>query len=442
MPDPRRHLPSVGRLLREAGREGSPLAAWAARQVLAEARGGEEVPDQTELLARLAKLLLVAGPEPVRVLNLTGVVVHTNLGRSPLSRLAARAAARAGEGYTDLEMDLGSGRRDTRLAHIHPFLDLLTGAEAHLVVNNNAAGVFLALAALAKGREVVISRGELVEIGGSFRVPEIMAASGARLVEVGTTNRTHPADYERAIGPETAAIMRVHPSNFRQTGFVTSPSLPELAALAHQRGIVLLDDLGSGSLLPLPGGEPTVAERLRGGSDLVFFSGDKLLGGPQAGLVAGRRQLVETLYHHPLYRAVRADKMVIAALRATLYQTLEEPSAIPARAMLAADPPLLRERAQDLARALQERGVAARLVPHEGRAGGGSLPEVPLAGWAVAPLSPLAPQDAQARLRLGRPAVLAVVEEDVLLLDVRTLPADEVPDAADAIAGVLAPASP
>lgn len=434
MSDARRRLPAVTRLLALVGGQGSRLATTAAREVLAEARRSGEVPDLVTLQGRLAERLASLGPGLAPVLNATGVVIHTNLGRAPLSEAAVQATKRAAAGYSDLELDLESGRRDSRLRHSRLFLSLLTGAEDHLVVNNNAAAVFLALAALARDREVIISRGELVEIGGSFRVPDIMAASGARLIEVGTTNRTHLKDFAQAITPHTAAIMRVHPSNFRQTGFVTSPELTELAALAREKQIALLDDLGSGSLLPLPGGEPTVAERIGGGSDLVFFSGDKLLGGPQAGIVAGKKTLVERLYTHPLYRAVRADKMTLAALRATLYDTLEGPLRVPVYRMLTEPDEKLRQRAEELAARLAERGVKGVPVAHAGRAGGGSLPEVALPGWAVRLEVPVSAQDAQAALRRARPAVLGVVSADALLLDVRTLTAGDL----DAVAWAVA----
>jgi len=443
MADIRRRIPSVQKVLRAATLTGNPLVTHLAGEVLEEERrrlsaDGQTVHSVEEIAAEISRRVQRWGPGLAPVVNATGVVVHTNLGRAPLSRQAAKAAHEAATGYTDLEVDLESGRRSSRLDHVSLFLKLLTGAEDHLVVNNNAAGLFLALFEFAKGREVVISRGELVEIGGSFRIPDIMAASGARLVEVGTTNRTRLADYARAIGSETAALMKVHPSNFRQTGFVESAALSELKRLKDGKGIILLDDLGSGSLLGLPGGEPTVRERLAGGSDLVFFSGDKLLGGPQAGIVAGRAELISRMRLHPLFRALRPDKMTLAALRATLYETLVSPGETPVRAMLTVDGEALRKRAVRLRALLRRRGVASHVVPREGASGGGSLPEVPLPGWAVAPeADPRRAGEIQRRLRLGSPAVLSVVDGGSVILDVRTVSDEALPHLADAVARSL-----
>ena len=265
----------------------------------------------------LAELARAAAPSLRRVLNATGVLVHTNLGRAPLAEAALARVVEVGGGYSNLEYDLERGERGSRQDHLAPLLARLTGAEAALVVNNNAAAVLLALAALAEGREVVVSRGELIEIGDGFRIPDVLARSGARLVEVGTTNRTRAVDYERAIGPETALLLRVHQSNFRVVGFSELPRLAELAEIARRHELPLVDDLGSGALVRV-GDEPTPAESLRAGADLVCFSGDKLLGGPQAGIVVGRADLVERLRRHPLQRALRADKLTLAALEGTL----------------------------------------------------------------------------------------------------------------------------
>jgi L-seryl-tRNA(Ser) seleniumtransferase len=321
-----RDLPSVDRLLADERLAGEPheLAVSAARSVLERAReeiraGREPGPLVDAVLDELAR---TRRPRLRRVLNATGVLVHTNLGRAPLAREALDRVVEVGGGYSTLEYDLGRGARGSRQDHLAPLLGALTGAEAALVVNNNAAAVLLALAALAEGREVVVSRGELLEIGDGFRIPDVLARSGARLVEVGTTNRTRAVDYERAVGPETGLVLRVHQSNFRVVGFSERPQLSELAEVAKRVGLPLVDDLGSGALAPI-GDEPTPAESLRAGADLVCFSGDKLLGGPQAGIVVGRADLVERLRRHPLQRALRADKLTLAALEGTLALALD-----------------------------------------------------------------------------------------------------------------------
>ncbi|HXG76020.1 MAG TPA: L-seryl-tRNA(Sec) selenium transferase, partial [Gaiellaceae bacterium] len=321
-----RDLPSVDRLLADERLAALPheLAVAAARAVLERAReevraGRDPGPLPEAVLAEIARSLR---PSLRRVLNATGVLVHTNLGRAPLGAQALARVADVASGYSNLEYDLERGERGSRQDHLAPLLRRLTGAEAALVVNNNAAAVLLALAALAEGREVLVSRGELIEIGDGFRIPEVLERSGARLVEVGTTNRTRAADYERAARAETAAILRVHQSNFRVVGFAERPRLAELAEVARGHGLALVDDLGSGALRAL-GDEPTPAESLRAGADLVCFSGDKLLGGPQAGVVVGRADLVERLRRHPLQRALRADKLTLAALEGTLLAQLD-----------------------------------------------------------------------------------------------------------------------
>ncbi|MDA8346791.1 MAG: L-seryl-tRNA(Sec) selenium transferase [Thermaerobacter sp.] len=367
------------------------------------------------------------------VINATGVVVHTNLGRAPLARTAAQAAADAAARYVDLEFDLEEGRRGSRQDHLEPLLCRLTGAESALVVNNNAAAVFLVLATLARGREVVLSRGELVEIGGSFRIPDVMAESGALLREVGTTNRTHLRDYVEAVGPETAALLRVHPSNFRQIGFTARVNGDELAKAARAAGVLFLEDLGSGALLPV-GDEPTVGSVLESGADLLTMSGDKLVGGPQAGIILGRRDLVERLRKAPLYRALRPDKMTVAALAETVRLYLRgEEMAVPVYAMLAAQPHALRRRAQALRRRLRGLGVDSALVPLYGRAGGGALPESPLPSYGVA-LAHDSPDDLHHRMRLGDPPVIGRIEEDRLVLDVRTVLAHQEDALARAVA--------
>src|SRR5436190_7378568 len=304
-----RDLPSVDELARTSD---DPLAVEAARVVLARARehirAGADPGDLGEQLR--AELRAARAPRLRRVLNATGVIVHTNLGRAPLAAAALEQVAGAARGYSNLEYDLEVGSRGSRQTHVAELLHRLTGAEAALVVNNNAAAVLLALAALAEGREVLVSRGELIEIGDGFRIPDVLVRSGARLREVGTTNRTRAADYERAIGPETAVLLRVHQSNFRVVGFTEHPSVPEPAAVARRHDLPLVDDLGSGVLVHLED-EPSAKESLAAGADLVCFSGDKLLGGPQAGIVVGRADLVERLRRHPLQRALRADKLTL-----------------------------------------------------------------------------------------------------------------------------------
>jgi L-seryl-tRNA(Ser) seleniumtransferase len=365
------------------------------------------------------------------VINATGVVLHTNLGRAPLACEAVAAMDRA-TGYCNLEYDLERGTRGHRHDLVEDLLRQVTGAEAGVVVNNNAAAVLLALAALARGREVVVSRGELVEIGGSFRVPEIMAQSGCTLREVGTTNKTHLADYERAIGPETALLMRVHTSNYRILGFTAAVATDELVALGSRHGLPVLEDLGSGCLVDLgPLGlerEPTVQEVVAAGVDLVTFSGDKLLGGPQAGLLVGRREAVAACARHPLMRALRPGKATLAGLEATL-ALYRDPGAAPRRvpvlAMLAQDPRELRARAESMAAGLRSalaEGARIEVKQENSQVGGGSLPLQKLPTWVVVVrregggVSRL-----EAALRRYRPPVIARIQEDALLLDPRTL---------------------
>jgi L-seryl-tRNA(Ser) seleniumtransferase len=378
------------------------------------------------------------------VVNATGVVLHTNLGRAPLAPGAVAAVAAAARGYTDLELDLGSGRRGDRLGPVAAKLAALSGAEAGLAVNNNAAAVLLALDTLARGRQAIVSRGELVEIGGSFRVPEILARAGVRLVEVGTTNRTHRADYEAAIGPDTALLLKVHRSNFEQRGFVAEVALPELAALARSRGLPLVEDLGSGTLVRLAGlpAEAFAPDRLRQGADLVCFSGDKLLGGPQAGLVLGRADLVEAMRSNPLARALRLDKLSLAALDWTLTAHLDGRAEreIPVLRQLAATPAALEARAQRLAaRLAQVAGAAARIevVAAPGPVGGGSLPGVSLPGFAVAVETGLGPERLAARLRAAPVPVVGRIHDGRLLLDARTLLDGDDDAVAEAVAAAL-----
>jgi L-seryl-tRNA(Ser) seleniumtransferase len=451
MQDELRALPSVERLLqteplRSAAAQGPrALAVAAARRELeqcrAAIRAGDGGPPSPETIAARAASALqreeraTLGP----VINATGVVVHTNLGRAPLAFEALEAIDRAASGYSNLEYDLAAGTRGSRQAHVEALVRELTGAAAAMAVNNNAAAVLLALAATAHGREVVISRGQLVEIGGSFRIPEILAASGARMVEVGTTNRTRLDDYERAIGPDTAALMRVHASNFRTVGFTADVALPELAALARERGMLVIDDLGSGVLRRDPaldavlGDEPAASESIAAGADIVCFSADKLLGGPQAGIAAGTEAAVALMRAHPLARAVRIDKLSLAALAATLRLQRDPRRAardIPVVQMLAAPRAELDARAERL-RAGIEAGAAGRadvrVVAAAGRAGGGSLPLLELEGPAVAVGSAgVGANELHARLRAGDPPIVARVRDGAVVLDPRTIAEVEV----------------
>src|SRR5829696_7752645 len=348
-----RDLPSVDELARGVD---DPLAVEAARLVVDEARAAIRAgADPGDLRVRLAEeLQSLRAARLRRVLNATGVVVHTNLGRAPLAKEALDEVLQTAGGYSNLEYDLESGARGSRQDHVAGILRRLTGADAALVVNNNAAAVMLALAALAEGREVLVSRGELIEIGDGFRIPDVLARSGARLREVGTTNRTRAADYEPAIGPDTALLLRVHQSNFRLVGFTEQPTTTQLAQVAKRAGLPLVDDLGSGVLLPpditvVLGDEPSAKEALAAGADLVTFSGDKLLGGPQAGIVVGRADLVEQLRRHPLQRALRADKLTLAALEGTLTLYLDAPERVPVLRMLAEEREGVRARADRLA---------------------------------------------------------------------------------------------
>jgi len=421
-----RDLPSVDELARGVD---DPLAVDAARSVLERAR--EEIragADPGDLGARLSEELRAArAPSLRRVLNATGVIVHTNLGRAPLAAEAIAQVVEAARGYSNLELDLRDGVRGSRQDHVAAILRRLTGAEAALVVNNNAAALLLALAALAEGREVIVSRGELIEIGDGFRIPDVLARSGARLVEVGTTNRTRARDYERAAGPDTALLLRVHQSNFRVVGFTELPSVAELAAVAARRGVPLVDDLGSGVLasdtLSLAWSEPFARESLGAGADLVCFSGDKLLGGPQAGIVVGRGELVERLRRHPLHRAVRADKLTLAALEGTLRVYLDAPERIPVLRMLREEGESVRARAERLASL-----VGATVEETVARVGGGALPLAELPSFACAVEERLA-----APLRTGEPPVVGIVRDGKLLLDCRTLADDEIDEVAAAV---------
>lgn len=418
-----RQLPSVDRLAQSIG-DGGPLCIGAARQVIDDVRrdvlsGGLPALPDLEALAR-DRLALLRGGRLRRVLNATGVVVHTNLGRSAWSE-AARDAAVAAMGATNLEMHLETGARGGRLDAVDALLRHVTGAEAGIVVNNCAAAVLLALTALAVGREVVVSRGELVEIGGSFRVPDVIASCGARLVEVGTTNRTRASDFAVAIGAETALLLRVHPSNFQVIGFTEAPDRAELARAAHEAGLPLLEDVGSGSIDGVH--DEAVRDVLAAGVDLVMFSGDKLLGGPQAGFIVGRRAQVAALRRHPLYRALRVDKVTLAGIEATLAAHARG-ELVPTLSRAAAGRPELMARAEAWAAALRGLGVEAEAVDAEGTIGGGALPGSRLEGAACV----LRGHDAgrlAARLRTGPRPVVGRVKDEAVWLHPRCVDAED-----------------
>jgi L-seryl-tRNA(Ser) seleniumtransferase len=421
-----RRLPAVDAILRDPRCVSLPREA-----VVAAARGALEslrsrisagtvfdIPDIAGQVSETVRALIAGQMRPVW--NATGIVLHTNLGRAPWSPLAIEAVARTAGGYCNLEIDLESGDRGGRAAGALALLRHLTGAESALIVNNCAAAVLLALTALASGREVVTSRGELVEIGGSFRIPDVVTACGARLVEVGTTNRTRLSDFEGAVRPETAVLLRVHPSNFRVIGFTEAPSRPDLIALARSRGLGFVEDIGSGSLQGA-WDEPSLREAVTDGADVVLFSGDKLLGGPQAGIAVGRADAINRMAKHPMYRALRVDKSILAAVEATL--------AVHARGemtevdrMLSMSPVELAERADRLQAALGAIGIASDRRQDRSFVGGGSLPghSIPaeVVVLAVGGASALARE-----LRRGTPSIVARVADDAVLLDPRTLPA-------------------
>jgi L-seryl-tRNA(Ser) seleniumtransferase len=364
------------------------------------------------------------------------VVLHTGLGRAPLPERAAKAALRAAVTYTDLEVDRLTGKRGKRSTRAETLLTALTGAGAALVVNNGAAGLLLAFAALARRKEVLVSRGELIEIGGEFRIPDILAASGATLVEVGTTNRTRLTDYRAALGPKTAVVLKVHPSNYRVVGFTAAPAAASLGALARKAGVPFVFDLGSGLLERYPGvpeDEPSAAEALRDGADLVVFSGDKLLGGPQAGIVLGRADLIERLRRHPIARAVRVDKVQVAALEAVLaLYARGEQDALPVWRMLREPAESVKQRAERLAEALDGELEGAHVVASKAAVGGGSMPGYAVPSWAVELRVP-DPVAFAARLRTGRPSVFCRTGDRGVLFDLRTVREAELPDLVRAI---------
>ena len=437
-----RRLPAIDRVVRGLGPDTPSTAATnAARSAVEDARrlvmSGEPPPSLESVIENAKRLLRERGTAFLQpVVNATGVLIHTNLGRVPLGSDQLAAVTRVAGGYSNLEYDLENGRRGSRYAHATRLLYELTGAEASLIVNNNAAAILLVLAALCRDREVIISRGELIEIGGEFRIPDVMEASGARLVEVGTTNRTHLSDYERAIGPKTAAILKVHPSNYTVVGFTSSVETKELARLSRGRGVHFLHDLGSG-FVHFPGGpewttaEPPIEASLSDGADLVMFSGDKLLGGPQAGIVVGRKELVEALKEHPMLRALRVDKMTLAALEATLHAYLAGRGAeLPLWEMALRSPDDLEITARAIARRVAEYTEVSELKIEAVRsfavAGGGSLPAAEVPSWAVALThGEWSADELDRRMRGVDPPVIGRIEDDRLLLDLRTVFAEQ-----------------
>lgn len=459
-----RALPKVDELLKRddvAGlmrAHGRVLTVGALRDAIDVVRQGilagevSEVGAETVVVEAAEVLAALARPSLRRVINASGIVVHTNLGRSPLPESAMQAVADVARGYSTLEYDVESGERGSRHVHVEELICRLTGAEAAMAVNNNASAVLLGIAALARRKEAIVSRGQLVEIGGSFRIPDIMRESGAKMVEVGTTNKTHLRDYENAITPKTGLILKVHSSNYRVVGFTQEVPLDELVALGQKHGVPVFEDQGSGVLVDLAKfglpGEPTVGAAIAAGVDLVSASGDKLLGGPQAGILAGKAEVIAKLKKHPLARAVRLDKMTLAALEATLRLYLDEERAlaeVPTLRMLTMPAAEVAKRAEDLAASIREAcgdAYAVSMQADVSRAGGGSLPMEDIPTTVVAlDAKRMSATVLEAALRLGEPAVIARISADRLLLDPRTLlPGEdaEVVSALAAIAGATA----
>ena len=432
-----RKLPKIDELLRspqlEALRTQYPeqTVTDGIRQVISDLRqdilngGIDTLPSQEALFAKIsAQVRSDVRPSMRTVINGTGIVLHTNLGRACLSEKAAQAASDAARRYSTLEYNVATGGRGLRYTHVEELLCRLTGAESALVVNNNAAAVLLVLSSMTTGGQVPVSRGELVEIGGSFRVPDIMEACGATLKEVGTTNKTHLSDYERAITPETKALMKVHTSNYRIVGFTEKPTLSEMVELGHRYSLPVIEDLGSGSLVNLEQfglhDEPTVQDSIRAGVDVVSFSGDKLLGGPQAGIIIGKKQYVDKMKKHPLTRAMRVDKMTMAALESTLRSYADGTwGDIPTLAMLSVSNEALKEKAGLLLDQLRQAGIPAELAAVEGQVGGGSVPTQTIPSWAVALGGDV--EALEEKLRLGENAIVGRIHDGKYLLDVRTL---------------------
>lgn len=449
-----RALPSVDRVITELSGVPQSVAAGVARHAIdtarASIRAGEPAPSFEEIVDSARAILADAARHRLQpVINATGVLLHTNLGRAPLGHEQLEAVRHIAGGYSNLEYDLVAGKRGDRYSHSSATLTALTGAEAALVVNNNAAAVLLVLASLCASREVVISRGELIEIGGEFRIPDVLSASGARLVEVGTTNRTHAIDYQRAIGPETAAILKVHPSNYKITGFTASVEAREVAAIAQDHNVLFIHDLGSGLIETTDpqqwvADEPPISVAIEDGADIVTFSGDKLLGGPQAGVIVGRAELIQRIARHPLLRALRVDKMTLAALQATLdaYGS-GDVARVPLWNMASADDADLEIRARAICDALAAGlppAVKVEAIPVAGVAGGGSSPGIEIGSWAVAIVHPeVSVDEIERSLRFGTPPVIARVEDDRLLVDLRTVHPDSDDTLRQALGSALAP---
>lgn len=439
-----RQLPSVDRLLQDptiqtlATEQGHDVTVDAIRAVLDGARqailSGADAPLREALVGAVQDHFRAQNMGQLQpVINATGVVIHTNLGRAPLSQATLEAMRAVAGNYSNLEFDLVAGERGGRGAAVKRLLTRLTGAEAALAVNNNASAVLLALTALVAGRGVVVSRGQLVEIGGGFRVPDVMRQSGARLIEVGTTNRTHLRDYRQAIAAhdDVGALLRAHRSNFRLVGFVTEPTLTEMATLAHESGLIVIDDLGSGALLDTAAygleHEPTVQESIAAGADVVCFSGDKLLGGPQAGIIVGRADLLARVRRHPWARAVRMDKIALAGLQATLlhYTKGEATEQVPVWQMIRRPAAEIKRQARRWARRLSALGLTVEVIEGRSTVGGGSLPGGTLPTWLVS-ISVPSPDALAERLRYSEPPVIARIEDNQLVLDPRTvLPGQE-----------------
>ena len=449
-----RKLPKVDDLLRtpelEALRAQYPeqTVTDAVRQVIAGLRQSilsseiDDLPSQENLFAKIGgQIRSDVRPSMRTVINGTGIVLHTNLGRACLSEKAAQAASDAARRYSTLEYNVSTGGRGLRYTHVEELICRLTGAESALVVNNNAAAVLLVLSSMTTGGQVPVSRGELVEIGGSFRVPDIMEACGAQLKEVGTTNKTHLFDYERAICPETKALMKVHTSNYRIVGFTEKPTLAEMVELGHKYNLPVIEDLGSGSLVNLEQfglhDEPTVQDSIQAGVDVVSFSGDKLLGGPQAGIIIGRKQYVDKMKKHPLTRAMRVDKMTLAALESTL-RSYDNGTwgDIPTMAMLSASNESLKEKAGILCDQLNQAGIPAQLIAVEGQVGGGSVPTQTIPSWAVGLEGDV--EALEEKLRLGETAIVGRINAGRYLLDARTLWVEDYPIIVRAVKEALA----
>ena len=446
MTDPRRELPSVGALLESAGvrslleRHPRRVVLEAVRSTVDAARnqGGAQMTEQQWVASIASAVQGLSQPSLRRVINATGVVLHTNLGRAPLAKPAVEAIARIAAGFSNLEYDIETGARGSRYSHCVGLLRQLTGAEDALVVNNCAAAMVLTLNALAQRKEVLVSRGELVEIGGSFRIPDIMARSGAKLVEVGTTNRTHDDDYRRAITPRAAAIVKVHRSNFAIEGFTSEVSVDRLAFIAAEHGLPVIHDLGSGLMVSLDEygltGEPTASMALESGATLVLMSGDKLLGGPQAGIILGAANVIAKLRKNPFARAMRVDKLTLSALEATLRLYLEPERAlkeIPVLAMLTTPVKEIDMRAESVAARVRAWGIEATVEGSSASVGGGAFPTTVIPSRAI--VLSRNPQDAEKKLRLGEPAVIGRIFEKNLLLDMRSVLPGEDDLLADAI---------